>query len=699
MVLTLDENRRIVGIRGDKEHPATSGYVCIKGLQSVQAHNWAGRLTHPLKRRPDGSFQRIGLEQALDEIAAKLQSIIERDGPEAVAAFRGTQSGLNSTAFEILPAFLRAIGSPSFYSTMTVDQSAKWVCLERLGVWGAGRHPFHSSDVLMIFGGNPMVSISTVGFDPLNVDRQMKEAKARGMKLIVIDPRRTETARHADLFLQPYPGEDAAIAGGLLRIILGEGWDDREFWTRYAGNVEGLRHALEPLSPEYVEQRTGIKGEDLYRAARLFAHEHKHGAAISGTGPSMSAHSNLAEHLIECLNVICGRYARAGDPLPNPGVIGPRRRRSARVIGPRRSWEKGHRSRVRGVGMLFGEMMSGVLAEEILTPGKGRINALIVDGGNPVNALPDQAKTVAALRALELLVTIDPVLTNTARLSHYIIPPKLQYERADLPTTKDYETVFFHVPFSQYTPEIAAPPAGSEVVDDWYVFWAIAKRLGRTIVYDGVPLNMSQTPTTDDLIAILTRNSQVPLEEIKSYPGGKIFEPAPQVIEADDTADTRFAVFPPDVAGEFEDYLAQPLDGAGGAISAGRRFTHRLSVRRMREVSNTMYRELPAIHQRRPYNPAWLNPEDLIRLGLKPGDKVALVSDHGRVTAIVQPDAGVRPGVVSMSHGWGALPDEAADPAQVGTAVNLLIGNLSNCEKINAMPRQSAIPVNVVPLA
>jgi anaerobic selenocysteine-containing dehydrogenase len=546
--------------------------------------------------------------------------------------------------------------------------------------------------VLMIFGGNPMVSISTVGFDPLNVDRQMKEARARGMKLVVIDPRRTETARYADLFLQPYPGEDPAIAGGLLRTILNQGWEDREFCSRYADNLEGLRRALEPFTPAYVEQRAGVRQDALYEAARLFAHDCKRGAAISGTGPSMSSHSNLAEHLIECLNVVCGRYARPGDRVPNPGVIGPRRRRLARVIGPRRSWEHGHRSRIRGVGALFGEMMSGILADEILTPGKGRIRAMLVDGGNPVNALPDQAKTVEALRSLELLVTIDPVMTNTARLSHYVIAPKLQYERADLPTTKDYETVFFHLPFSQYTPEIAKPPQGSEVVDDWYVFWAIARRLGATIVYDGVPLNMSDAPTTDDLIAILTRKSQVPLEEIKRYPGGKIFEVEAQQVEAGERAGGRFAVFPPDVDAELKDYLAQPT-------AAALAFSHRLSVRRLREVSNTMYRELPAIHRRRPYNPAWLNPDDLMRMGLKPGDKVALVSDHGRVTAIVQPDETVRPGVVSMSHGWGALPGEAADPAEAGSAVNLLISSERDCELINAMPRQSAIPVNVVPLS
>ncbi len=270
MVLTLDDNRRIIAIRGDKDHPASQGYVCVKGLQAPDAHNGPQRLRNPLKRMPDGTFQRFALEQALDEIAEQLRLIIERDGAEAVAAFRGTQSGLNSTANYMLPAWLQAIGSPSFFSTMTVDQSAKWVTVERLGTWAAGRQPFHESDVLMVIGGNPLVSISTVGFDTINVAKRIKEAKARGIKLIVIDPRFTETARHADLFLQPRPGEDPAIVAGLLRIILSEGWHDRGLLRALRDNLDGLRRAVEPFTAEYVE-RAPVCRRDSSRAAELFA--------------------------------------------------------------------------------------------------------------------------------------------------------------------------------------------------------------------------------------------------------------------------------------------------------------------------------------------------------------------------------------------------------------------------------------------
>ena len=433
-VLTLDENGRITAIRGDKDHPASGGYVCVKGLVAPDAHNGPQRLINPLKRRPDGTFERIALEQALDEIADRLRLIIERDGPEAVAAFRGTQSGLNSTAYFMLPAWLTAIGSPSFFSTMTVDQSAKWVTVERLGVWGAGHHPFHDSDVVMIFGGNPLISISTVGFDTINVAKQIKDAKARGMKVIVVDPRLTETARYADLFLQPLPEKIRAIVAGLLRIILSEGWEDAEFCARYVDDLDGLRRAVESFTPEYVEKRAGLaRGQLRQAAAQLFAHHAKRGAAIAGTGPDMAPHSNLAEHLIECLNVVCGRYLREGERVPNPGVLMPRRPRRARVIPPRRSWEKGHKSRIRGVGMLFGEMMAGIMADEILVPGKGQIKALIVDGGNPVNSLPDQCKTVRGAQLTGAAGHDRPDHEQHGQALALRLAPRLQYERADLP--------------------------------------------------------------------------------------------------------------------------------------------------------------------------------------------------------------------------------------------------------------------------
>ena len=439
-LLVTIEDDRVTGARGDKSNLQTGGYACIKGLFLHEAHNSPQRLLHPLKRGRDGKFHRVPLEQALDEIAASVGQLIESHGADSIGAFRGTMNYSNLSANHMLPDWLRALGSSSFYSTMTIDQSAKWVTFERLGGWAAGHDAYELSDVLMLVGTNPLVSLSTFNCvlqDPL---KALKSFRARGGKLIVIDPRRTETARHADVFLQPRPGEDPCLIAGLLRIILERGWYDRAFCHDFVAGLERLRAAVEPFTLAYVARRADVSESDLLRAAETFAVDGKRGSAASGTGPNMAAHSNLAEHLIECLNVVCGRYARPGDPVPNPGVLSPRIPRRAEVIAPRRSWMSSPVRSASGFGVLFGQKMTGALADDIAADGPGKIRALFVDGGNPALALPNQNKIVGALKQLPLLVTIDPFMSATARLSHYILPPKMMFERADLPS-RDYESI------------------------------------------------------------------------------------------------------------------------------------------------------------------------------------------------------------------------------------------------------------------
>jgi anaerobic selenocysteine-containing dehydrogenase len=682
--LTLEDGR-IVAARGDKSNPLTQGYACIKGLTAHEAQYSPDRILHPLKRRADGRFERIGLEQALDEIAERVQSIIARDGADAVAGFRGTMNYSNATANFMLPAFLQALGSSSFFSTMTVDQSAKWITLGRLGGWGAGRDAFDVADVLMFVGTNPLVSLSTFNFFLQHPVKAMHGFKARGGKVIVIDPRQTETARHADIFLQPYPGEDVTVIAGLLHLILDSGWHDAQFCTQWVKELERLRTAVATFTPAYVAQRAGIDAGDLTAAASLFAHECRRGSAASGTGPNMAAHSNLAEHLIECLNVVCGRYARAGDRVPNPGVLGSRYARRAQVIAPSRSWERGPQSRL-GYGMIYGERMSGVLAEEITTPGPGRLRALFVDAGNLVNAIPDQSKITAALKDLDLLVTIDPFMTNTARLSHYVLPPRLMFERSDVPS-RDYESFTVFRPYSAYARPVVEPPADAEVADDWYLFWSIARRLGKTIAFDGVRLDMSTSPTTDELLRILTRNGALPFEQLQALGSGGFVDVPPQFVEeAAPGADGRFDVMPDDV---FRELAAVRVETRPSG------FSHRLAVRRLREVQNTMYHQLPSVRRRMPFNSVYMHPLDMAELGLLAGEDVRIESAHGAIVTCVEGDESMRRGVVSVAHGWGALPDEQADYRTSGVSTNLLISTSTGLDPINAMPVMTGIPVRI----
>lgn len=692
-VLRVDENDRIVDVRGDREDLFTRGYICIKGLQADATHHNDNRVLHPLKRQPDGSFKRIALDQALDEIAAKLQAVIDADGPDAVGGFRGGGAILNASSESILKWFLEALGSANSYSPFTIDQSAKMISVGRLGIWAGGRQSLETSDIRLFFGANPLVSLATNDFEMANPSKTMKEMRARGLKLIVIDPRYTETARYADVFLQPYPGEDPTIAAGLIHIILNEGWHDADFCQRYVADLAELTAAVAPFTPDYVARRAGVDADDLVRAAALFARDSKRGMASSGTGPNMAMHSNLAEHLIECLNVICGRYPREGDQVPNPGVFTPREPKTAEVIPAPRWWEQGPKSRVGGYGTLNGERMSGIMCDEILTPGKGQIRAFIAHGSNIVNIMPDQQKTLEALKSLELLVSVEPYLNETAKLSHYVLPTTLYYERPDL-TRNPYEQLLVHKPYARYTPAIVKPPEGAEVVDDWTIFWELARRLDLNLAVDGVPLDMKHKPRTDDVLEILSRRLPMPFAEFKQLERGKVFDEHPQYVEAGNPDNPgRFTTAPPDVAAELAQVAEEPLQ-PGLTVSNGETFRYRMSTRRIREIHNSTGRNIAALRERAPYNLAYLNPAELTDLGLAAGDKATLVSDRGRIPVRVEADATVRRGVVSMAHGFGRLPEEN-EYDRDGSNPNILISTDRDLDPINAMPRMTAIPLNI----
>jgi len=548
---------------------------------------------------------------------------------------------------------------------------------------------------VLLFGTNPLVSHLTVGLMGPDPTRRMKQAKASGVKVICVDPRFTETARFADHFLQPLPGHDAAIAAAIINIILEEGWENQEFCRQYVRDegIADLKSAVSAFPAESVEQWAGLKSGDIRQAAAMFARDHKRGGAFAATGPSMAPFSNLTQHLVETLNVICGRYRQAGDSVP-PCPLSPRNPIRAEVVAPPRSFDRVPPSRIRGVSLLGTERPTATLAEEILTPGEGQIRALIADGGNAANCIPGQNQIVKALKSLDLMVTIDPCMTVTAQLADFVIAPLMMYERCDIPLF--YSGVnLYQDSWSQFTRAVLDPPAGSELIENWQFYWEIAKRLNLTIRYaNSVDLDMETAPESEDLLRIRLANSPVSLDELATYPSGKIFEmPNGTVAPGRPEANARFDVMPAEImkrCGELRDH---EVAGYGSKNDA---FPYLLASRRLRHAFNSTCTNLSGTLRRTPYNPLAMNPGDMSREGLRDGESVRVMSRHGEVETKVQADATLRPGVVTLPHGWGALPGSADGP---GCSVNALIDCAVDYEPDNAMPRMSALPVRVASIS
>jgi anaerobic selenocysteine-containing dehydrogenase len=691
MDVSLDEQGRVVSLRGDKNNPATKGYACAKGLDAGPALYADRRILRPLKRVGDRQVP-IGLEEALDEIAMRMRSIIEEDGPEALAFFLGTGFFGASILLVGWTALANAIGAQRF-STMTIDQSAKWVVPERLGSWAAPRHPFAQSDVVLLAGNNPLVSVLSWGMPMQNPAKCLRYAQTRGTKLIVIDPRQTETAKLADMHLQIYPGEDAAIAAGLIHVILREGWHDVEFCERHVNGLETLRAAVASFTPEASAARAGIAPEEIVAAARLFARDSQRGGTATGTGVNMAAFPNLAEHLYQVIGVICGRYLREGERIPTPGVLIAKPLARAQAINPTRAYESASRTRVRGAVRLMGEAPSVTLAEEILTPGKGRIRGLFVGGGNPASAIPDSRKVIEAFRALDLMVVVEPYHTETSRLADYVLPPPLLYEKADL--TYGLEVFSLEQPYVQYTAAVAAHPDGSELASEGYIAWSLARRLGTRLSFCGADLDMDRPPSDDELLALIAAGGNVDFETLRrDAAGGRLFTElvCPKVLPPDESAG-RFELMPADVSEELGAFAG--TRSAADGLAPGAEYPLLLICRRMREVSNTSCRHFRSARTRVPFNPLCAHPDDLLSIGLADGAECWVVSTNGRIPAIVRADPTLKRGVVSMTHGFGDLADEEVDYRLRGASTSLLVSLDRDCEPLQAMPRLSGVPIRL----
>ncbi len=688
------EDDRIVKVRGDSDNAVSGGYTCIKGRAEPE------RIYHPerlmsSKKMVDGTHVDIEAEAAMDEVAAKLRAIIDEHGPESVAVYLGDACHrMSATGPWFIRKWLDALGSPRMYTSYTIDSPSLTVANYRFfgGPMPFGVFDVANADVAMFIATNPVIS-HMMSIPQSNPAKRMKDARKRGMKVIVVDPRLCEAARGADIHLQVKPGEDATLLAAIIKVILDREIYDREYVADFVSGVEELHEAVRAFDLDYAEKRTEVPAKLIEEAAVMFATAPS-GGAQSGTGLHMARHQNLTTQLVMTLNALCGRYDRRGGLTRHAGVLNRPMPDNPGPVPLR--MHPGPESRVRGIkaisnwlGML--EMPSNTLTDEILTPGKGQIKALIVNGGNPALVMPDEEATIRALKEVDLLVVTELFMSATARHADYVFAAKHPFERADVPRLMD---ATFPFPFSQYTEALVDAPEG--LIEEWEMFWGLASRLEIDLRLRGIDLE--RKPTADEMLDALHRGSRIPLDEVRKYPGGHVWGDRetlvggiiPNMIGHEDK---KMAAGHPEVLAELEDVLAEPLL-AGGEYSSAEKFDFRMITYRMNDVYCTQGQNLPSLTKKRTYNPVLMNPQSMKTLGVATGDLVVVESGFGKVEAVVEESNEVAPNVIGLAHGWGDPCDERG-VREKGSNVQLLIPDHDDFNPVTGLAQQSAVAVNV----
>ena len=454
----------VVSVNGDTDDPWSHGYTCSKGRAGASFHRHPDRLDHPLVRR-DGELVPCTWDDALDDIAARIAALVAEHGPEVIADYTGTGGPLDPSGYALAEGLMRNLGSHQRYSALSIDCPAKFLVPQLMaGVQLQFQPDLDHAELLLAIGVNTVVSHGHGVMVP-NPLGHLRDVRARGGRVVVVDPRRSESARHADLHVAPRPGTDAFLVAHLVRQALGRG-GDVEFLRACADDVSvrRLAVAVEPFDAEATAVIAGVPVADLRALDALVAGAGRV-AIETGTGVSMSRHANLTEWLVWALAAVTGSLDRPGGVTFNPGSL---RRFEDAVPGGRGDLGPRPQSRPDVPRLVNGEMPCAVLADEIRA---GHVRALLVRVGNPALAIAGQPALREALASLDLLVAIDVRPTETTAVATHVLPMTDHFERGDL-----LAGYLQARPFLRYAPAVVPPVAGRR--PQWWVFAELARRLG-----------------------------------------------------------------------------------------------------------------------------------------------------------------------------------------------------------------------------
>ena len=724
------EGRKITKVKGDKEHPRSSGYVCQKASRIAYYQNDSERLSSPLRRAADGSFEKISWETAYSEITEKMLAVKETYGARSLGHYGGGGQGNHSGGgYGIM--LMRALGATDFYSSIAQEKSGRfWVNGRMFGAQNCN-HTMQAedADLLFVLGG----SIWQAQCEPHARTHLKESSKAQDKKIIVVDPVRTKDAEFADLHLQIKPGTDTYLLGAMLKLICdADGFDSTFIAERTHGWEEVVDHIANIPADEWIAH-TGLAQTDVEQAVQMIIDANAM-TVRTELGIEMGRNSTLNSYLGNLLFLVTGHFGR-------PGTHG-----IHTWLQPLIGNSKGARSLVTNMEEIMGVYPPNRFAEEILSDSPDRLRAMLIDSSNPANSAANSSATESALKALELLVVVDVAMTETAALADYVLPAASQYEK--------WEFTYFNFSFPKNYFHLRAPLMepleGTKVEGE--IYSDLAKHFD-LLPDDAVIAELRELASTDR--AAFAMHFQAVLKESAGY--GTV---APLILyltigkSLDNGAASAAILWPAchRTANRNQAAVQRAIksDKEGPALGealfetilnspSGTPFTEnefedvwsliahadqkiRLHVPEMIEWLNTLdpaldpddpeYPFVVSLGQRRQYNanqiirtPIWRNKEvdgtlrihsdDLSNINAHDGGWVTIETRTGQLTARAEADDTLRRGYATLPHGYGmTYPLENGERVSIGPRINMLSAS-DNCDPIGATPYHKSVPAKL----
>lgn len=709
MIATVEDGR-LTALRPDKEHPLSAGFACPKGIAFTDVVNDPDRLLTPMRRGADG-FEPVDWDTALTDIAGRVSAIRRRHGSGSIGWYFGNPTAFSYSHLMAVFPFIKGLGRRThLFTASSQDTSNRMLASQFLyGAPVAVPIPdLMRTDLLLMLGTNPVVSHGSFLTTP-RIRERMQDVVKRGGRVVIVDPRRTETA--AQFEWQPIvPDGDAYLLLSLLQVMFSEGLVDVARIAVQADGVDWLRRQCAGFPPEATAERTGIEPEAVRRLARDLVGSPR--AAVYGRfGTCVGRNGTLTAYLIDAVNLVAGHLDRPGGSVFST-LGAPGQRLGVALLGAalRRAYRR-KRSRIGGFRSVLGAEPAALMAKEIAVPGKRQIRALFVSAGNPVLSVPNGDELESALRGLELMVGLDLYLNETTAHCDYVLPVTTMYERDDFPVTfQSFQTT----PFRQATEAVVTPRGQTRT--EWDIVADLIARMPRQTVLFAM-LNAMRRVVT--LLGGRWRPRLLADVMIRTAQGGDLFglrrgglnfrrliEQHPHGVVVDDHVRTG-------VLGDVVVYRGGRIrlahdDIESEIVAIGRRdrpkdYPMRLIGMRQPRSENTWMHNSPVLMRpvlkpgNRPQS-AIMHAADAAELRIADGDMVRISSPAGAIVIPATLTEGIVRGTVAVPHGWGHRGTGGWQLANRAGGVNvnqLMSSDPKDVESLAGMAWLTGVPVNV----